>query len=432
MEASGILEGTAAIRRIFAVADKETQDFRKLLPAALAAMRRHLGMEVAFLSEFVGGRRVFRFVDAEKKSNGMHAGASDPLEDSYCQHVVDGRLPELMVDARTIAAAKALAAATESLPVGAHLSVPVRLPDGSVYGTFCCFSTRPNPSLNERDLAIMRVFADWIADALGNDKQREHDRQEVRQRIESVLAGDALSCVYQPICRLATKSIVGFECLSRFSTVPRRGPDFWFADAQSVGLGAELELRAIENGLRGLAHLPEHTYVSVNISPRILTDQRLLSVLAEWPAQRVVIELTEHETIAEYAKVLAALRDLRSRGVRTAVDDAGGGFSSFHHILEIMPSFIKLDVTLTRGIERDPARRALTAAMVRFCAETQAELIAEGIETESELRTLQDLGVLCGQGYFLHKPQPLQGAVSLAVARPVTQRAQTSARGKRR
>jgi EAL domain-containing protein (putative c-di-GMP-specific phosphodiesterase class I) len=389
------------------------EDSQGLLAGALTAIRKHLRMDVAFLSEFTDGRRVFRAVNAQGPTP-VSVGGSDALEDSYCQRVVDGRLPEVIQDAKSIAEAAALPV-TAALPVGAHMSVPVRRADGSVYGTFCCFSSTPDHTLNERDLAVMRVFAEWIGGSLDKDSERSHERTLARQRIETLIAGSALTSVYQPIYTLADHSISGFECLSRISTQPIRGPDVWFREAAMVGLGNELEMKAIKTGLEGIKTLPENVYVSVNASPRLLSQRAFQAVVSELPAARVVIELTEHETISEYKDLLTALRSFRERGVRIAVDDAGAGYSSFRHILEIMPAFIKLDISLTRGIDQDPARRALAAAMVRFGRDTNSAIVAEGIETEEELLALGDLGVTAGQGYFLQRPQPIEVARSLVM-----------------
>ena len=135
----------------------------ELLIQCLRRIRQHLGMELAFIAEFTEGRRVFRYVDSGASDLKILAGDSDPLEESYCMRVADGRLPELMTDARLNAEAMTLPA-TLALPVGAHLSVPIRLGDGRVFGTLCCFSRQPNEALQEHDVATMRVLADVMAD----------------------------------------------------------------------------------------------------------------------------------------------------------------------------------------------------------------------------------------------------------------------------
>ncbi|KIZ33739.1 GAF domain-containing protein, partial [Stutzerimonas stutzeri] len=132
----------------------------EMLVETLHAVRTHLGMDVAFISEFRGGSRIFRYLDGNFVPLQLEVGACDPLDDSYCQRVLDGRLPELIQDAATLPEALAMPV-TKALPVGAHLSVPLRFSDGRLYGTFCCFSTTPDNSLNERDLNTLRLFADF-------------------------------------------------------------------------------------------------------------------------------------------------------------------------------------------------------------------------------------------------------------------------------
>lgn len=135
---------------------------RNFLDNALAAVRSHLGMEVAFISEFVDGQRIFRHVDSASGHAPIAVGDGDPLDSSYCQRVVDGRLPEIIPDTFELAETLALAP-TRELPVRAHLSVPIHLSNGGIYGTFCCFSSTPDASLNERDIAMLRIFAELAA-----------------------------------------------------------------------------------------------------------------------------------------------------------------------------------------------------------------------------------------------------------------------------
>ena len=129
-----------------------------LLRDALQTIRLHLGMDVAFVSEFLDGRRFFRYVDAPDDNPPISVGGSDPLEESYCHYIVDGRLPRLMQDASLMPLALTFPATT-ALPVGAHISVPIHMSDGRVYGTFCCFKSAPDPTLVDRDLALVQIFA---------------------------------------------------------------------------------------------------------------------------------------------------------------------------------------------------------------------------------------------------------------------------------
>lgn len=374
---------------------------------ALHSVRELMGMRVAFVSEFLQERRIFRYVDADADFTPIGVGGSDPLEDSYCLRVVDGRMPELIRDARELPQALTLAA-TLALPVGAHLSVPIRFSDGKVYGTFCCFSTHAEPSLNERDLATMRLFARLVGSILERRYADEQARAQMKERVQAVLEGRRYTVHYQPIFHLVQNKKVGYEALARFQTVPARGPDLWFGEAAQVGLQEELELALIAEALKGLARTPADDFVSINMSPNTLLKGQVAGLLAGHPLDRIVIEITEHDSVDDYDALDVVLQPLRQGGLRLAVDDAGAGYSSFRHILRMKPEVIKLDRSLTQEVDRDLGSRALASALVRFGEQIGSAIVAEGVETESQLRVLRELRVNKAQGYLLGRPAPLE------------------------
>jgi len=387
------------------------------LQRLLHTIRTHLDMDVAFASEFTDGRRYFRHVDASQPDAPVRVGGSDPLEQSYCQRVVDGRLPRLIPDAQRLAAARELPV-TAALPVGAHLSVPLVLKSGRIYGTFCCFSSAANESLNERDLKMMRVFAEMAAAQIDRAIDFRQARQGMEDRIHSVIRGDALAMVYQPIYQIDEGRIVGFESLARFDAEPRRTPDLWFGEAAQVGLGAKLEIDAASRALRAISKLAGDSYVAVNLSPATILDAVFMDLFVDIPLDRVVLEITEHAAVDFYPGVVAAMRSLRDGGLRIAVDDAGAGYSSFRHILNLAPDIIKLDMSIVRNIDADNSRRALAAALVSFARATGSKVVAEGVETKSELSVLRELGINKAQGYLLGKPMPIGAAAALLVPVP--------------
>jgi EAL domain-containing protein (putative c-di-GMP-specific phosphodiesterase class I) len=126
---------------------------------------------------------------------------------------------------------------------------------------------------------------------------------------------------------------------------------------------------------------------------------------------RIVLEMTEHAAVTDYGELTAALRLLRQRGLRVAVDDAGAGYASFRHILRLNPEWIKLDMSITHGVNVDAARAGLAGALVGFAAKTGSRIIAEGVENEDELHTLRNLGVTAAQGYYLGRPTRLGEAI---------------------
>jgi EAL domain-containing protein (putative c-di-GMP-specific phosphodiesterase class I) len=244
-------------------------------------------------------------------------------------------------------------------------------------------------------------------DRTGMDRRH---RATVSAQINRLLATANLRIVFQPIISTETGSLVGAEALSRFESFnpadPPDPPDAVFAQAAAVGLGVELELLAIRAALLAAEALPDDLYISVNASPAAVLSPQLVDSLlvSRIPLHRVVLEITEHVSVPDY-KVLASRTDeLRTLGVRLAVDDAGAGFSSFRHILRLAPEYIKLDRTLIENISEDPARRALAAAVVLFAFEMGSAVVAEGVETLAELRMAQTLGIDAAQGFLLGRP----------------------------
>ncbi|MCU1453617.1 MAG: diguanylate phosphodiesterase [Acidimicrobiales bacterium] len=231
------------------------------------------------------------------------------------------------------------------------------------------------------------------------------DRIDSSQRIRAILdRPEALSIVVQPIVDLGDDQVVAVEALARFAGPPQRSPDRWFAEAHRCDLGVELEVLAVRRALTLLPRLPPCVSLTLNAGPLTVMSEWFRETVSAAPLDRVILELTEHTAIDDYPQLVASLRALRSRGMRLAIDDTGSGFSSLAHILKMAPDFIKLDRELTTGIDLDPVRRALAASLVTFAAETGAQIIAEGIETEDALVTLRQLGVRYGQGYHLGRP----------------------------
>jgi EAL domain-containing protein (putative c-di-GMP-specific phosphodiesterase class I)/ActR/RegA family two-component response regulator len=277
------------------------------------------------------------------------------------------------------------------------------------------FLTKPFEStevvLRARNLLATRFRHLRVRDALraheAAEQRRHRDAVALVAEVEAMMSDGRVQPVFQPIVDLVSGEVVGFEALSRFQSDPPRPPNEWFADAASVGLGPELEVHALRRALLELDRVPEDRYVSVNLSPETVVTGRLAEVLAGLPADRVVLELTEHVAVDDYEQFTEAVADLREQGMRIAVDDAGAGFASFRHILRLCPDLIKLDLELTRAIDRDPRQRALASALVSFATNVGATQVAEGLETRQQLDTAAEIGIRYGQGYHLGRPAPL-------------------------
>lgn len=370
----------------------------------LQAIRQHLGMDVAFLSKVANGQVVIQHADPPR-STLLQVGDVIRAEDTYCQRIVTGRLPYIIHDAQKVPQVAHIAA-TRQLPIGAHISVPLRLSDGSIYGTFCSFSRTPDTTLNERDLKMLEAFAAVAAAQVEAELALSDIADGTIERLRQVLDEDHIDIALQPIYRLADRKVIGFEALARFADHGLRGPDAWFADAQRVGLGRQLELVAVRSALRAAAELPRSMYLAMNVSPDTLGDHELIEAIDEDARGRaLVLEVTEHAVVEDYSEVLKSLRRLRGRA-RIAVDDAGAGYSGLRHILDLQPDMIKLDKSLTRAIDQDEARTALATALVSFGRAIGSQIIAEGVETAEECAALGKLAVDAAQGHYLCEPVP--------------------------
>jgi len=233
------------------------------------------------------------------------------------------------------------------------------------------------------------------------------ERARKQARVRAALDDGALSMVFQPIVHLADSRPVGYEALARFGLEPNRAPDEWFLEAGEVSMREELEVGAIARALVALPYIPQDRWLSVNAAPDVVISGALARALEGHDCSRLVLEIAEAAVIEDDDALAAVLPELRSSGLRLAVDDAGAGFASLRHILRLAPDLIKLDRTLIDAVDTSRASRALVAAFVSFAQEVGSLVLAEGIERALQLETLLDLGVTLGQGYRLGRPAAL-------------------------
>jgi len=209
--------------------------------------------------------------------------------------------------------------------------------------------------------------------------------------------------VFQPIVELATHRIIGVEALARFED--GTPPDHVFAEAARMGVAVELEMAAIEAAFEQRHVLIDDVFLAVNLSPAVLMDSTVRARLLAYGFARLVIQLTAHKPVEDYESLRAVCLELRETGIRIAIDDAGAGYASLHHILQLSPDIIKLDIALTSRIDTDPVERALATALVQFASDIDATVVAEGIETATQREALQALEVPWGQGFHLWRPK---------------------------
>ena len=232
------------------------------------------------------------------------------------------------------------------------------------------------------------------------------DEQPI-ERIRKLLGSDALDMEFQPLFDLRDTEVIGVEALARFRMQPLRSPDAWFREAAAVGLGLELELAAVRRAMDALPHLSPDSVLCLNASPSTVTSEQFFETLVNRAADRIVVEVKEASLVRNENVVHAAFERLRDIGMRLAVDDIRNDGESFVGMLRLAPEYVKLDISLCRYIDLDQERFNLVHHLVDVAHEAHAGVIAEGIQSRTELEALQTLGVQYGQGYYLALPGKL-------------------------
>src|SRR4051812_42963680 len=253
----------------------------------LQTAKKSLDMSVAFLSRLDGTTQHLEVVESSVPFL-FQEGNQQRQETSFCQAILDRRLPPVIPDVRDFPVAMKLPAAR--LPrIRSYVSVPVVLSDGELYGTFCAAGLTTDKGLTQRDRSLMNVLASAAAVVIEPGVRKEARRRELLGRLEPVAAGGGPVVVLQPIVDLGTGLRVGSEALSRFPAAWGKAPDVCFEEAHSVGLGHQLELLALRRAAEHLAVVDG--YVAMNISPATLLVPEFSALMEELPLERVLLEL---------------------------------------------------------------------------------------------------------------------------------------------
>ena len=377
------------------MARKERTEAAQQVAELLGTARDALGLSLAFMTRMDGLTQHLEVIDSPLPWV-FRDGNTQPQETSFCQAILDGKLPAVMPDVRKFPLAMKLPAARNPR-IRSFVSVPMVLSDGSVYGTFCAAGFAADQELSKRDQVLMEVLARAAALIIEPGVRDRARNAEIESRLRPVIDNGGPVVLLQPIVDLATRRRVGTEALSRFPQEWHLAPDRVFADGDLIGERERLELLALR---RAAAHLDRVTgYVAMNVSPATLFTRGCLDFLDRLPLGRVVLELSEHEQIEDYDRLKAALAPLRARGLRLAIDDVGAGFSSLRHIVVTAPDVIKLDRSIVTGLSDDPVLSVVVHSLVDLARATGAQGVAEGVETEADAATLTTLGAGLGQGW---------------------------------
>ncbi|HEX6853373.1 MAG TPA: EAL domain-containing protein [Candidatus Polarisedimenticolaceae bacterium] len=255
---------------------------------------------------------------------------------------------------------------------------------------------------------VHRALQEAFADAL-RDKEREGRRHAVQ--LHRVLDQGLVRTVYQPVVDLARRRVLGYEALTRVGVGRFENVEMLFKAAEENDVLWALERLCRRKAIEGLPHLEPDQCLFLNVEPDAIHDPHLVGSdfldrlrAAGLGPRQVVLELTEHAAVKDYAAFRRTLLHFREQGFRLAMDDVGAGYAGLHAIAEIGPDFIKADMMLVRDLHRSVIKRELIATMTRFAQNTGITMVAEGVEERDELATLMELGVRCAQGYLFARP----------------------------
>jgi EAL domain-containing protein (putative c-di-GMP-specific phosphodiesterase class I) len=244
-------------------------------------------------------------------------------------------------------------------------------------------------------------------------EEAESESTRFKKLLQKVISNEQVSVRYQPIIEMRANRTFGFEALSYTDNVPGlEDAEMLFNLAEESDLSVELNRLCRRLALSGAQGWPFNLKLFLNTDPRSIEDigrddTEFVGLLRETDIkpESVVLEITERSAITKLAEFKEIIKHFREIGVRIAIDDAGAGYASLNAIASLQPDFLKFDMALVRGIDKDRVKQELLATLQNLARKVNARIIAEGIETENEYKTLLDMGVELGQGYFISPPR---------------------------
>jgi len=284
--------------------------------------------------------------------------------------------------------------------------------DPAIYRKFGCYTGSTTVKADPK-MRIERLVHAGLEVALADSHAHEQvDAAERKDRLRRIISAEAVHTLVHPVLDLSDLSVIGYEALSRG---PEGGeferPDKLFKVAYDADLVMQLERICRKKAIEAAGMMPEGRLMFINIEPESIADPELReamfsALLAEVGVtpDNVVLEITERTAIVDFCAFRSTLEYLRVLGFSVAVDNAGAGYGSLQCLAEVRPQWLKVDISLVRGIDVDQVRRQLIASLVTFATEMGVRLIAEGIETVDELAALRELGVPYGQGFLFSLP----------------------------
>ena len=284
--------------------------------------------------------------------------------------------------------------------------------DYALFKKFGCYVG--SATLNyDKEIRLERQIYSALEEAiLDSASERDKDAKKRLAALKKIIEDEEIYTLFHPIVKLPEYNIMGYEALSRG---PGQGeferPDKLFKIAYQSDLIIELERLCRKKALAAARDMSQKHMLFLNVEPDSVNDPDLRQIAAstllldtKLTPDQVVLEITERSAIIDFAAFRSVLEYFRALGFKIAIDDAGAGYATLQSIIELKPDFLKIDMSLIRDIDTDNVKQQLVKALKRFGRETGVSVIAEGIETKSELRTLLEMDIDLGQGFVFAYP----------------------------
>ena len=226
--------------------------------------------------------------------------------------------------------------------------------------------------------------------------------------LRRIVKKGSVEVLFQPIFYLSPRKLFAYEVLNHGPKQSQlEDPVKLFQSALDYGMFFDLEMMCHRKALKKIGGSIDKKLFIFNVSPYIIESEKFKEIMALYAnPKQIIFEITERSEIRDFQAYCQTLNMIKSLGFKISVDDVGSGYSSLGSIAEIDPDYVKIEMSLVRDIDTSPKKQNLVRAIVAFCQQNKIVVIAEGIESEKELKTLMDLGVEAGQGYFLGRPMP--------------------------
>jgi EAL domain-containing protein (putative c-di-GMP-specific phosphodiesterase class I) len=232
------------------------------------------------------------------------------------------------------------------------------------------------------------------------------DRDTLAVRFSQAL--ERLTVVFQPIVAWPARSVYGYEALLRVRDSAFPTPPDFIAAAERLGRLREVGAAVRQAVARAASEAPAQAALFVNLHPMDLLDESLYRPDAPLArlSNRVVFELTERATLEQIDDLAQRRAQLRELGYHIAVDDLGAGYAGLSSLVSLEPELVKIDMSLIRGVDLDPARQSVVRRIAELVRDLGMDVIAEGVETQAERDMLTRLGCSLLQGYWFARPGP--------------------------